>query len=131
MATDTELAAQLTPVRLPESLAVASPQDLAAAFSLGLLAAVVLVLLLRPLMRRRISRRQQIETELAALRDLPAAQRLYRQTAILAALHDERGALSAGVGRESEPDSVYRPGSLLDPDDLDRKIIEVASSPRR
>lgn len=130
MATEAELAGQLTPVRLPEGLAVAAPQDLAAAFGLGLLAAMLLVLLLRPLMRRRPSWRQRIESELAALRHLPPASRLYRQSAILAALRRERGDAPADAARAIEPDSAYRPESALDPDDLDRKIIEFAKEAR-
>lgn len=80
--TQDELIAALAPSRLPDSLLRPGWPEMLALFGLGLLAGLVLALVLRPLLRPRISLAQRIR----ATRGQPAQERLLAIARILGRL---------------------------------------------
>lgn len=70
--TQEELIAALAPVRLPAAMRVLEGREMLALLGLGLLAAVLIAVLLRPLLTRRASLRSRLK----ATRGLPADERL-------------------------------------------------------
>lgn len=80
------IVADLHPPRLPEAFAALHAGDLLAAFGLGLLAAVLLLTLAAPLLRRRPPR-PRLSARIDAAAGLPPAARLLALARIVA----ERG----------------------------------------
>lgn len=78
-----ELHEALNPPRLPADFVQSHPADLLAAFGIGFLVAAALVLLLAPLLRRRV-RPASLSERRAALADLPPAERLLGEAKLLA-----------------------------------------------
>lgn len=74
----------LHPPRLPLDYVQLGPTEVLAAFGLGLLAALALIVLLRPVLHRRRPPAEALEAALAEARALPAQDRLLAQAALLA-----------------------------------------------
>lgn len=140
MPADPELLAQLRPVRLPPELQVFAWADVFAASALGILAALALLAVLRLATRRRETPLAAARRELAALRDLPAEDRLFRQAVLLDRLAAQRSKASRRRARTGDAlkraravigDALYRPGGTADPDAVDRAILDLAGALRR
>lgn len=132
MAGEVDLAAQLRPARLPADFFAVSMNDLLAAFGVGVLAAVVLYLLLRPFTRRRTGALARVGRELEQIGTLPSQERLFRQAAILAQLRRDTGRNDEHSGDHDGPGAdwrhaLYRPDVPVDHDALDQRILRIAA----
>lgn len=139
MPADPDLLAQLRPVRLPADFAAFAWTDVLAAASLGILAALALLVLLRLLTRRRETPLALVRRQLAAARALPAEDRLFRQAALLDRLGAQgsettrRPPRRTGGGGDATAEtrarirrSLYRPGAQPDLDAIDAAILALA-----
>lgn len=135
MAGEVDLAAELHPARLPADFFAVSMNDLLAAFGAGILAAVVLYLLLRPLTRRRTDVLAQVGRELEDIGRLPSQERVFRQATILAELRKGTGHKDV-QGSDPETQSadwrraLYCPDVAVDHDALDKRILRIAAQLR-
>ncbi|WP_413203703.1 hypothetical protein [Rhodospirillum sp. A1_3_36] len=119
-----EVIEALAPIRIPADFAAFNWRDGLAAFSLGLLAAVLLSLILRPLFHRTQDPLSRIREDLAALSEKPVQERLLGQAALMTELE---------VDPPLEPsyrEALYRPigANSLDLDALDQRILAAARS---
>ncbi|HEX2019082.1 MAG TPA: hypothetical protein VGO17_09110 [Aurantimonas sp.] len=131
MPADPELIAQLRPVRLPPEWQAFAWADVFAAIAIGVLAALVLLLVLRLATRRRETPLMVARRELAAASDLPGDERLFRQAALLDRLAGKRSRAAPAAIRAKIGEALYRPGGLADPDAVDAAILAFARSRRR
>lgn len=140
MPADPDLIAQLRPLRLPPEWQGFAWADVFAAAALGILAALLVLLLLRLATRRRETPLALARRELAGARDLSGEERLFRQAVLLDRLAAERGRASRrparadsalARARASLADSLYRPGAAADPDAIDAAILAFAGTLRR
>ena len=127
-------------MRLPPELQVFAWADVFAAAALGILAALVLLAVLRLATRRRETPLAVARRELLALRELPAEDRLFRQAVLLDRLAAERGQANRRRARTGDAlkraraiigAALYRPGGTADPDAIDTAILDLAGSLRR
>ncbi len=98
MADAAEILSGLRDLRMPEPTGYGPLADAAAAFSLGLAAALVVALLLRAVTTRPPTRREAALAELAETRRLDPAERLTAQAALLKRVAAELGASGPGRG---------------------------------
>ncbi|WP_075220291.1 hypothetical protein [Acuticoccus yangtzensis] len=115
----------LRPIRLPVDYAVLGPRDALAAFALGVIAALVLVLLLRPLLARRVDPVAEAAARIAALAQAPAEARLVGLARLLAA---------AGPDAPRPPgldDVLYAPGTAPDFAAIEAEILARAAQQGR
>lgn len=140
MPADPDLLAQLRPVRLPPELQAFAWADVFAAVAVGILAALLLLAVLRLATRRQETPLAIARRELAAARDLSCDERLFRQAVLLDRLAAERGRASRRPARTGSAlararammgDALYRPGSAADPEAIDKAILAFAGSLRR
>lgn len=120
------LARTLHDARLPAELAEFAVRDVVAAFGLGVLAALLLFLLLRPVLSRRRSRAEVVAAELRELAALPSELRLFHQARIRAALIADR-APDAPAWRAA----LYDPGMAVEHAALDAEITALAAGSGR
>lgn len=116
------LANALHGARLPAELAELAVRDVVAALGLGILAALLLFLALRPMLSRRRSRVDEVAAELRELAGLPSDQRLFHQARL-------RATLIADPARYA-PDwraALYDPGADVDHAALDAEIMALAA----
>lgn len=143
MADTAEILTELRDLRVPEPTGLGPLADTAAAFSLGLAAALVVALLLRAVASRPPSRRQAALAELAQTRRLAPAERLMAQATILkrvaaelgtdgggewpAALDRQLGSdfFSAGPGVGLRQCIYRRDTSSVDPDLIEREVARL------
>lgn len=144
MTADPEMMAQLRTVRLPAGYQAFSWDVVLAALSLGILAALLVLLALRVVTRRRPTALSLARDELATARKLGERERLFRQAALLDRLvaghggtdgpdADDRSGAGAEIAdmRKTFRETLYRPGQSPDLDAIDRAILKVASSRAR
>lgn len=124
MPTQAEVVATLHPVRLPADFARLGWQDGLAALSLGILAGLILLILVRPLLTRKPDPRAALRAELARIRTLPAQERLFRQAALLARVSD------AVPRAEDWRQALYRKDMAVDLDALEARILQLARKDR-
>jgi len=147
MAGNADVLAGLRDIRMPSAGSSDILPDVAAAFALGLLAAILLALLARLVARRPQSLRQAALAELARARALAPDERLFAQARLLQRLSGALGAREAldapgghwpaeldrrlgtdffthGAGRDLR-ENLYKPGSALDPDRLDADLVRL------
>ncbi len=117
MTAGAELAAELRPARLPSDMAALGWQDAVAGFGLGLIAAWLLFLLLRPFLRRKARPGEAAVARLRAAAGLPGEERLLQQARVL-----------KDVRPEVEPDwrdALYEPGRTVDHEAIDAQIVAL------
>ena len=153
MADAAEVLTELRDLRVPESSGTGALADAAAAFALGLAAALLLAVLLRAITIRRPSRRAAALTELTAARGLAPAERLMVQAAILKRAATDLGITDQAAGEAHGPSdrgdwllaldrqlgrqfftsgpgaglrqSLYRPAITIDPEVIEPEVIRV------
>jgi hypothetical protein len=120
--TPEELAARLAPVRLPEDFAAFGWQDALAMLSLGLLAGLALAWIVRRYATEHETEAQALRREIGALsRGRPEARAV------------GLARLLRGVAPETAmPDAaaLYDPAQTVDPEMLERAILEAARKAR-
>ena len=118
------LAAELAPIRIPESFARFGLQDALAATALGLLAALVLATLLRLVTERRARPVDLARARIASLAQDGGPERI---AGLAALLHAHGEAIPGELSR-----ALYDPEATLDPAPLERAVIAAARrTPRR
>ena len=115
------LAERLRPIRLPAEFAAFGVADALAAFSCGVLAAMLLALLLRPFVRGRSDPVAQARREIARLADAAPAARLVG----LARLFDRLDPDHARPRPEALTRALYDPRAACDPATVERAIVEA------
>ena len=146
MPADPDLIATLRPVRLPGGFEAFSWPLVCAAFSLGILLALLAILALRLVTDRRESRLGITRRELAAASQLPDGERLFAQAALLDRLTAEHGegpstagARATGAAKPSAAgtdlrraigEQLYKPGAAPDFDAIDTVILKLAAERR-
>ncbi|NDV85350.1 hypothetical protein GTW51_01400 [Aurantimonas aggregata] len=137
MPADPDLLAQLRPVRLPPELQAFAWPDVFAAVALGILAALVLLAVLRLATRRQETPLAIARRKLAAAKDLPTDKRLFRQAVLLdrlstgkeqASRRPANTATALTRAKAAIGDALYRPGGANDPDAIDTAILTFAGS---
>ena len=138
-----DLIEALRPVRLPGGFEAFSWPLVCAAFSLGILVALLIVLGLRLVTDRRESRLTITKRDLAAASRLPDEQRLFAQATLLDQLSAERFAdsnraastrdgparpMTAGTAlRRTIGKHLYKPGASPDFGAIDASILQLAA----
>lgn len=121
-----EVVAELRPIRLPESIATFGPLDALGAFAWGVLAAMLLMLVLRPLFARRARPVETARAEIARLATLEAGQRIHGLARLIDSLDPDRRARPDGLTQ-----ALYDPSAVIDPALLETAALEAARSARR
>lgn len=138
-----DVLAQLRDIHLPSLSESSMAADWAAGCALGLLAAILVTLLARTVVRRPPSDRAAALADLAVSRGLQPAERLLAQAKILQRLAsqlrfpaDDAGRhwsiqlghrlgsdiLTSGTGLS---EALYRPDCAIDPELLDRELVRL------
>ncbi len=118
------LAAELAPVRIPESFARFGIQDALAALAVGLIAALLLASLVRALTVRRT---RPVDVARARIASLGRRAMPERVAGLAALLRANGGAIPGEVSQ-----ALYDPDATLDPEALERAVIAAARrKPRR
>ena len=142
MPADPDLIEALRPVRLPSGFEAFSWPVVCAAFSLGILVALLIVLVLRLVTERREGRLTIARRALAQASRLPGEARLFAQAALLDRLTAERAArgdlssrrlnvttqpTNAGAAlRQTIGEQLYKPGATPDFAAIDASILKLA-----
>ena len=115
-----ELAAQLAPMRIPESFARFEVQDGLAAIALGLIAGLLVAFLYRVLTKVRTDPVATVQSEIASLDQKGREARLAGLAALLARL-DRQGPRPDGLY-----DAIYDPQARFDEQELERAVVDAA-----
>ena len=115
-----DLAAALRPIRWPIPTEAEAYADGLLAFGLGLLVALALYGLLRVFLARRADPRRRLRQEIAAARDLGAAERLFALARLAA-----RELPADAAPRPALEAALYRPGASIDLDAEERRLCDA------
>ena len=122
-----QLVAQLRPIRLPEDFATFGLLDALGAFAWGALAAMLLMLVLRPLFVRRIRPVEIAKGEIERLAGLDLKERVHGLARLLDSLDPDRNRAKV----EGLSPALYDPSARIDPALLENAALEAARSARK
>ncbi|MCB8836361.1 hypothetical protein [Aurantimonas sp. VKM B-3413] len=139
MAADADFIEKLRPIRLPAGFEAFDLHGALAVFALALLAGLLLSLFARLVTAPRPSRRREAERAIAEARTLAREERLLAQSRLVLRLKEDDGRRIRNRGSVRRhldelklkiDAELYRPDPALDPDALDRAILDALAARR-